>query len=130
MSAETGKLIKAKLKELGKTQGWLAEQITVPGKDGGVSINAVSKWTKTGKIARAHVQQVADILGVSADQLLSGAPLLELAPPSETTIERLDAEEKKLIDLYRASTKAGHFVIMNAANIAPKLPARLLRRPN
>lgn len=130
MSKETGKFIKARLKAMDKTQGWLAENIKVPGKDGGLSTNAISKWTKTGNIARAHIQQVADLLNVTADELLCGGAALELVPEGDTTIERVDAEEKELLELHRASTKDGRNLIMASAHIAPKLPVRSIRRPN
>lgn len=130
MSAEIGKLIRSKLKSMGKTQGWLAEEMKSPKRPSGLSINAISKWMKTGKVARENVQQLADILGLSADQLLAGDSGLELVLPGETTIERLDPDEKQLLDLYRGSTKDGKLALMGMAMITPKLPARLLRRPS
>lgn len=130
MSTETGKIIKARLKQMGKTQRWLAENIKTPDKEDGLSINAVSKWTKTGQISRVYIQQVADLLGITTDQLLGGEPLMELIPPEETTIERLNAEEKELLDLYRGTGKESRQIIMSTARITPKLPARAVRRPN
>lgn len=131
MSLQTAKLIKARLKHLGKTQGWLAENIRIPGKDVGLSVNAVSKWTRTGKIARAHIQQVADLLQITADELLAGTPTVEeVQTEDSSTIERVNAEEKELLELYRSSVKDGRSLIMSSAHIAPKMPVRLLRRPN
>lgn len=115
---------------MGKTRGWLAENMTSEEKPHGLSINAISKWTKTGNIAREHVQQAADLLGISADQLLAGDPLLELVPVEETTIERLTSEEKYLLELYRGSTEDGKKGVMSLATHSPKLPARSLRNPN
>lgn len=129
MSIKTGKIIKARLKAMGKTQGWLAESVKTPEKPDGVSINAVSKWTKTGKIARDHVQLVADLLEITTDELLAGSLAVEEAPPAETRIERLNAEEKELVDLHRISIKEGQDMIMSAARHAPKKAARSLRRP-
>ena len=119
-----------RLKDLGKTQGWLAENIKTADKPSGLSINAISKWTKTGKIAREHVQQVADLLEITADQLLAGSPLIEQVPIGETTIERLAADEKHLLDLYRGSTQDGKSGVIGMATLAPKLPVRSLRRPS
>lgn len=65
MSELTGKLIANRLADLKKGQAWLAEKT-------GVSINAVSKWTKTGKIARKNVPAIASALGISSDELLNG----------------------------------------------------------
>lgn len=123
MSIEIGKLIKTRLRQMKKTQGWLAEKA-------GVSNNAVSKWIKTGKLKRENVQPVADLLGITADQLLAGSPAVEIVPPDDTTIERLNAEEKELVSLHRISMKEGRDMIMSAARHAPKVPARSLRRPH
>lgn len=62
-----GKTIKARLKALGVTQAWLAEQV-------GVSENAVSKWIKTGEISRDNIKPVADALQISVAQLLDPNP--------------------------------------------------------
>jgi len=66
-----GKTIKARLKALGKTQAWLAEEV-------GVTEQAVSKWIKYGEISRANVQPVADALQISSAQLLDENPVPEL----------------------------------------------------
>lgn len=95
MSEKIGKLIAARLKELGKGQAWLAENACV-------SVNAVSKWTKTGKISRGNVARVAELLGLSADELMSGqarAPARQAASGSK--LDRLDLQESELVDLFR-----------------------------
>lgn len=66
-----GKTIKAQLKKLGKSQSWLAEQC-------GVSEQAVSKWIKTGEIARENIKPAADALEISVAQLLDPQPTPEL----------------------------------------------------
>jgi hypothetical protein len=48
MDNPVGKLIKTRLKELKKTQGWLAEEC-------GVSNVAVTKWIKSGKVSRENI---------------------------------------------------------------------------
>jgi len=63
-----GIFIKARLKELRKTQGWLAEE-------SGVSNVAVTKWVKSGKISRENAVVVADVLMVSVDKLLGNETL-------------------------------------------------------
>lgn len=130
MSIEIGKLIRAKLKSMGKTQGWLAEEMKSPKRPAGLSINAISKWMKTGKVARENVQQLADILDLSTDQLLAGDSRVELVPPGETTIDRLTPDEKQLLDLYRGSTNDGKSALMGMAIHTPKSPVRSLRRPH
>lgn len=66
-----GKTIKARLKALGRTQAWLAEQV-------GVSENAVSKWIKNGEISRENSIECASVLGISVAQLLDENPVPEL----------------------------------------------------
>jgi transcriptional regulator with XRE-family HTH domain len=66
-----GKTIKSRLKALGRTQAWLAEQV-------GVSENAVSKWIKTGEISRANIEPVTEALDISVSQLLDQNPMPDL----------------------------------------------------
>lgn len=66
-----GKTIKARLKALGKTQAWLAEQC-------GVSEQAVSKWISTGVISRENSIEAAKHLEISVAQLLNQDPTPEL----------------------------------------------------
>lgn len=63
---DLGNTIKARLSELDKTQGWLAEQLNV-------SNNAVSKWISTGKISRVNAVAAARVLSISLESLLDGA---------------------------------------------------------
>lgn len=123
MTSKLGKIIKARLADLGETQEWLAEQA-------GVSKNAVSKWIKTGQISRENAINAARCLRVTSDQLLLGEPLVDVSSPAETTIERLDADEKRVLDLYRAATKDGKMMILGAATVAPKDLALSIVRPN
>jgi transcriptional regulator with XRE-family HTH domain len=69
MDNAVGKLIKTRLKELKKTQGWLAEEV-------GVSNVAVTKWIKSGKVSRENTSKVADALMISIDKLLGGDNLM------------------------------------------------------
>lgn len=111
--SELGKIIRARLLELGETQEWLAEQV-------GVSKNAVSKWIRDGKVSRSNAIEAARALRLTSDQLLLGHPLTDVSPPAETTLERLDADEKRLLELYRQSTRDGKLMIYGAATVSPK----------
>jgi plasmid maintenance system antidote protein VapI len=123
MTSQLGKNIKNRLATLDRTQEWLAEQL-------GVSKNAVSKWIKTGQISRDNAVAAAKVLRLSSDQLLLGEALVDVSNVEQTTIERLDADEKRVLDLYRAATKDGKMMIFGAASVAPKDEALLIRRPS
>lgn len=112
MNSPFGNIIKQRLADLKRTQEWLAEEC-------GVSKNAVSKWIRDGKISRANAVEAARALGLTVDQLL-GQALVDASPPSETTLERLDVQEKRLLELYRQATKDGKLMIYGAASVAPK----------
>lgn len=111
--SELGRIIRARLLELGETQEWLAEQV-------GVSKNAVSKWIRDGKVSRANAIEAARVLKLTSDQLLLGSPLTDVSPPAETTLERVNVEEKRLLELYRQATRDGKLMIHGAATVAPK----------
>lgn len=111
--SELGRIIRARLLELGETQEWLAEQV-------GVSKNAVSKWIRDGKVSRANAIEAARVLKLTSDQLLLGSPLTDVSPPAETTLERVNVEEKRLLELYRQATRDGKLMIYGAATVAPK----------
>lgn len=112
MNPPLGNIIKQRLADLAKTQEWLAEEC-------GVSKNAVSKWIRDGKISRENAVKAARALGLAVDQLL-GQVLVTVSPPSETTLERMDTEEKRLLELYRRATRDGKLMIYGAATAAPK----------
>lgn len=57
-------------------------------------------------------------VGVSIAQ--QGNGLLNVGPAQETTMERLDANEKRILELYRRATKDGKLMIYGAATVAPK----------
>ena len=111
MNSPLGNIIKQRLDHLDQTQEWLAERCNV-------SKNAVSKWIRDGKISRKNALIAAQTLGISVDQLL-GQALVDMSS-NETTLERLDSQEKRLLDLYRQATKDGKMMIYGAATVAPK----------
>lgn len=111
--SEIGKIIKGRVKELGKTQEWLAEQV-------GVSKAAVSKWVQKGEISRENAIRVSQVLQLSADRLLLGQQASDAPAPNETTLERLNADEKRLLELYRRANRDGQLMIYGAAMVAPK----------
>lgn len=113
MNSPLGKIIKARLADLGRTQEWLAEQTSV-------SKTAVTKWISNGKMSRESALKVSQALKISMDQLLAGQPFVDVSPSNETTLERVDAEEKRLLELYRRATKDGRLMIYGAATVAPK----------
>lgn len=60
-----------------------------------------------------------------------GTPLANASSSNETTLERLDGDEKRLLELYRRATKDGKLMIYGAASVAPKdLESDLFGRSN
>lgn len=116
MSTNIAKVIKFRMKELGRNQAWLAEQA-------GVSIAAVSKWTTTGKISREKVSSVAEALGLTTDQLL-GAEAATPMQPERTWLERLTIDEKEMLELYRSCSYEGQLMLKGAARVAPQAAPR------
>lgn len=115
MNADIAKLVKDRMRTLGKNQAWLAEQV-------GVSIAAVSKWTTTGKISRENVPSVAKALGVTTDQLLGNDSTP--AEPERTWLERLTMDEKEMLELYRRCSMEGQVMLKGAARVAPQAGPR------
>lgn len=111
-----GNVISEYLRERKLSQEWLAEQV-------GVSIVAVSKWTRTGKISRPNAIKVAEILHISVDELygrnkdgVGQAPVTTQA----LTLTYVDPEEMQLLTWYREANDMGKELIKAACEHAPK----------
>lgn len=116
MENYTGDLIARRLAELDKTQEWLAEKV-------GVSINAVSKWTRTGKISRDNAKLVAKALEVSVGTLLHEEEkeyLTQKVNISDLQLVYLTTEEIRLVTAYREATDLGKTMLMAAVAAIPK----------
>jgi transcriptional regulator with XRE-family HTH domain len=113
----TAELIGRRLTEMGKTQEWLAEKV-------GVSINAVSKWTRTGQISRDNAILTARALGLTVGELLHEQPedMKKEKPESGSLhLVYLTSDELKLVTLYRESTQVGQAMLIAAANAVDKI---------
>lgn len=113
----TGELIARRLIEMDRTQEWLAEKV-------GVSINAVSKWTRTSKISRENAVLVAKALGVTFSELLQEQPDdMKANKPDDKSLQLvyLTAEELNLVTEFRESTEMGRAMIQAAAVSVPKI---------
>ena len=49
-----------------------------------------------------------------------GQALVDVSPPDETTLERLNGPEKRLLELYRRASKKGQLMIVTTAEVAPQ----------
>ncbi|WP_343742114.1 helix-turn-helix transcriptional regulator [Herbaspirillum huttiense] len=112
MKSTIGDKIRTRLKEIGKSQGWLAEEANV-------SDTAVSKWISTGKISRKSAQDVARALNISMDELMGADGTPESRGQSLALIYA-DADEISLLTLYREANPMGRALIRTAADAAPK----------
>lgn len=113
----TAALIKRRLLEMDRTQEWLAEKI-------GVSINAVSKWTRTGQISRENAVLAAKALGITVGELLqeqSEDMKADKLKEKSLHLVYLTDEEMRLVTLYRESTDMGRAMLMAAGDSVPKI---------
>jgi transcriptional regulator with XRE-family HTH domain len=113
MTRYVARTIKDRMKAIGMTQACLAEKV-------GVSIAAVSKWTTDGKVARDNVPRVAAALGLTTDQLLGTSAV---ADAEDTWSERLNADEKEMLELYRLCSEEDRLMLKGAAREGSKVPA-------
>jgi transcriptional regulator with XRE-family HTH domain len=112
MTRYVARTIKDRMKAIGMSQAWLAEKV-------GVSVTAVSKWTRDGKVARDNVPRVAEALGLTTDQLLgTGA----LASAEAAWSEWVNADEKEMLELYRLCSQEGRLMLKGAAREGSKVP--------
>lgn len=112
-----GQTIVARLKELGKTQQWLADQV-------GVSNVSVHKWIHTGKISRDSLGAAALVLNMTMDELMGH----EQAPASQSrpcnlSLQWLQPDEQELLEGYRQCTEEGKNMARAIVRGAPKEPA-------
>lgn len=98
MENSIGKYIKTRLKELKKTQGWLAEKV-------GVSNVAVTKWIKYGTVSRENAVSAAEALQCSIDKLLGG-----------DTLNVENEFERQLLMFFRGMTADHKDDVLNIAN--------------
>jgi hypothetical protein len=92
MTSNLGTYIKSRIRELGKTQGWVAESL-------GVSNNAVSKWIKSGKIGRENFFSLVALLGSENAPFIGD--LIESESPKPANVTILPAH-----DLYMRTLKS------------------------
>jgi transcriptional regulator with XRE-family HTH domain len=104
---EIGKTIKARLKELGKTQVWLAEAA-------GVSNTAVSNWIKKGTIARENAAAVADLLGITLDELIKTAQLSGEQRELRSDLVAVDPIQRRMLSLYSKADDRGKLEMLSA----------------
>lgn len=113
MNSHVGKTIAMRLKALQKGQSWLAEKA-------GVSVNAVSKWTISGKISREKAVIVAEALGLTMDQLFGRDMVPTTETEMDTALERVNEKEAELLQLFRRCSVDGQNMILAAARVAPR----------
>lgn len=113
----TGELISRRLMEMDRTQEWLAEKV-------GVSINAVSKWTRTGQISRENAVLASKALGITVGELLQEqTEQMKADKFNEKSLHLvyLTDEELKLVTLSREATDVGRAMLMAAAESVQKI---------
>lgn len=118
MENHIGMVIADRLKALGKTQGWLADQLDV-------SMAAVSKWIKKGQIKRDNLVRLAPILGLSVSELMSGeipevALMADSTSASSLSLVYVTKEEMYLLTSYREASTMGREMLTITAEGVPR----------
>lgn len=111
MENHVGDTIRKRLRELGKSQEWLAGEMDV-------SSNAVSKWIKTGKISRENAIRVAGILRMSVEQLLANSERSIAPAPAVLSLVHVSQEELTILSSYRECNADGQQAIRNSVKNA------------
>lgn len=117
MSENLAKTIRVEKKRLGLTLEQMAEKA-------GVSINAVSKWTKSGHVSRENLPALAEMLGLSLDRLMSESEADSTPSDEESRLERLDARESRMLALFRACAPLQQDLLLTHGDmLSTKAPA-------
>ena len=110
-----GPVIDARLRELKKTQKWLAHEC-------GVTEPTVSLWIKNGQITRTNLAAVGLALGLSASKLMGDQqrelPIEKEAP--KPALHYILPDEAELLEDYRLSTDEGKRMARSFLKVAPK----------
>jgi transcriptional regulator with XRE-family HTH domain len=133
MSENVAKTVRESLRALGKNQQWLADELEV-------SVNAVSKWCRTGQISRDKIPKVAALLQRPLSDFFPNAPELRPAPgidldePDTATagtseqraldkdshLERVNSQECELLRFFREGSDEARAALLNNARLLAK----------
>lgn len=85
----------------------------------GVSKPAVSKWIKTGGIAREHVAEICRVLDAFADELLGLSPIVNTRAVAEARVDYalLDAGAKALVKKYTSASEESRAALIAVSKI-------------
>jgi hypothetical protein len=115
-----GPIIEARLRELDKSQKWLANEV-------GVDPVSVHNWIRKGTIARENVGPTALALQLTVDQLMGierrDEPAHQEAAPVRMSLQWLRPDEQEILELYRQCTPEGKGMVRAVTKGAPKSPA-------
>lgn len=112
-----GPVIERRLRELGRSQVWLAEKL-------GLSPVSIHNWIVKGTISKENLGPCAIALDLTTAQLLGEdqpAPKTEAeAPPMRVSLQWLLPDEQELLEEYRLSTDEGKNMARSFVKVAPK----------
>jgi hypothetical protein len=113
-----GPIIERRLRELGKSQQWLADRV-------GVSPVSVHNWIKNGTIARQNLGPAAVALEMTTNQLMGEdqpehKPAISEEAPVKVSLQWLLPDEQELLENYRLCTDEGKNMTRSFVKVAPK----------
>lgn len=115
-----GQVIADRLRELGKSQAWLKDQL-------GVSHTAVSLWIRSGMISYKHAKKVAEVLKIPASVMLGLASEEEAqredsqqAIGSHVILAYITLDEEGILRAWRETDEAGRGILSAVAKQVPR----------
>lgn len=112
---KVGPIIERRLRELGRSQQWLAEQCNV-------SPVSVNNWIHKGSIARQNIGPAAIALGLTTAQLMGDDQPAQQSVdmPPKMSLQWLPPDEVELLEEYRQCAEEGKKMTLSFVKVAPK----------
>jgi transcriptional regulator with XRE-family HTH domain len=112
-----GQVIASRLKEMGKSQAWLKDQV-------GVSHTAVSLWIRSGMISYKHAKKVAAVLNIPAHEMLGVTSEKDIEearePGGSMIVQYTTPEEAELLNAWRETDENGRSILSAVARQVPR----------
>ncbi|WP_396189722.1 hypothetical protein [Flavobacterium sp.] len=127
LNSTLGKRIDTRLKQLGKGQQWLANQIIERFPSSKCDVKVINALVKRKSQRTKYASQIADVLGVSLTWLIDGTGMMLTAKNDHNAnqnipgyVSGLSPEETKIIDSYRSKPRHDQLNVLKLLDIEPE----------